>query len=38
MATMRSTPSVKDLLTRGDELEIVDGRLKIIAASGGSVA
>jgi hypothetical protein len=37
MATMRSTPSVKDLLTRGDELEIVDGRLKIIAASGNPV-
>ena len=37
MATMRSTPSVKDLLTRGDELEIVDGRLKIIAASGNAV-
>jgi len=31
---MRSTPSVKDLLTRGDELEIVDGRLNIIAESG----
>ena len=37
MAKMRSTPSVKDLLTRGDELEIVDGRLKIIAASGNAV-
>ena len=31
---MPSTPSVKDLLTRGDELEIVDGRLSIIAKSG----
>jgi hypothetical protein len=31
---MSSTPSVKDLLTRGDELEIVDGRLNIIAESG----
>ena len=31
---MPSTPSAKDLLTRGDELEIVDGRLNIIAASG----
>ena len=32
--TISSTPSVKDLLTRGDELEIVDGRLNIIAESG----
>ena len=31
---MPSPPSVKDLLTRGDELEIVDGRLNIIAESG----
>jgi hypothetical protein len=31
---MSSPPSVKDLLTRGDELEIVDGRLNIIAESG----
>jgi hypothetical protein len=31
---MPSTPSVKDLLARGDELEIVDGRLNIIAESG----
>jgi len=34
LVTMASTPSAKDLLTRGDELEIVDGRLNIIAASG----
>jgi hypothetical protein len=34
LVTMPSTPSAKDLLTRGDELEIVDGRLNIIAASG----
>ncbi|WP_443628486.1 hypothetical protein [Candidatus Njordibacter sp. Uisw_002] len=34
LVTMSSTPSVKDLLTRGDELEIVDGRLNIIAESG----
>ena len=31
---MPSTLSAKDLLTRGDELEIVDGRLNIIAESG----
>ena len=31
---MLSTPSVKDLFNRGDELEIVDGRLNIIAKSG----
>jgi hypothetical protein len=31
---MRSPPSVKSLLIRGDELEIVDGRLNIIAESG----
>jgi hypothetical protein len=31
---MSSPPSVKDLLTRGDELEIVDGRLNIFAESG----
>jgi hypothetical protein len=31
---MRSPPSAKSLLTRGDELEIVDGRLNIIAESG----
>ena len=31
---MPSPPSVKGLLTRGDELEIVDGRLNIIAESG----
>jgi len=34
LVMMPSTPSVKDLLTRGDELEIVDGRLSIIAKSG----
>jgi len=34
LVTMPSTPSAKDLLTRGDELEIVDGRLNIIAQSG----
>jgi len=34
LVTMPSPPSVKDLLTRGDELEIVDGRLNIIAESG----
>lgn len=34
LVTMPSTPLVKDLLTRGDELEIVDGRLNIIAESG----
>ena len=32
--TMLSTPSVKDLFNRGNELEIVDGRLNIIAKSG----
>ena len=31
---MLSTPSVKDLFNRGNELEIVDGRLNIIAKSG----
>ncbi len=31
---MSSPPSVKDLLTRGDELEILDGRLNIFAKSG----
>jgi hypothetical protein len=34
LLTMPSPPSAKDLLARGDELEIVDGRLNIIAASG----
>jgi len=34
LSTMPSPPSVKGLLTRGDELEIVDGRLNIIAESG----
>ena len=34
LVMMPSPPSVKGLLTRGDELEIVDGRLNIIAESG----
>ena len=34
LVTMPSPPSVKDLLIRGDELEIVDGCLNIIADSG----
>ena len=34
---MSRTPSVKDLLTRGDELEVVDGRLKITTTNGAPV-